>query len=326
MKRARVIIIVGLAIPMASLFYLLFAASSSHKPAESVELMIPKGASTISIGRMLEERDVISSKVVFRLVSSLKGVSLKLKSGLYRFEEATSMNAIIKRLVQGDVMQFRITVPEGLRNDEVLALLSEKSGVEIGMWEAELARLLPSGAEGQLLPETYHYTRPLAPDVLLSSMIEAQQKVLNTLSSDPAEQQRIRTIASIIEKETMLEHERPLVSAVIHNRLKLAMPLQMDPTVIYGIWKTKGAFSGNIRKVDLSSDTPWNSYTRKGLPPTPIGGPGVASLQAAAAPADVDHLYFVADGTGGHKFSATHEQHLKHVRQWVRIERERSGK
>lgn len=100
----------------------------------------------------------------------------------------------------------------------------------------------------------------------------------------------------------------------------------MDPTVIYGIWKTTGSFSGNIHRKDLSTDTPWNSYTRRGLPPTPIGNPGTASLKAAAAPADVDYLYFVADGTGGHKFATTHEGHLANVERWIKIERQKNGK
>lgn len=317
---------IGSLLLIAPLIWLLFMAVNHHRPAVAVEVMIPSGASAISIGHMLEGRDVISSKLAFRLLSGLKGVSLKLKSGLYRFENPANINAVIGRLVRGDVMQFRITVPEGLRNDEALVLLSKKSGVELAVWESELARLLPNGAEGHLLPETYHYTKPLAAAELLESMLKAQQRLLDTISKNPVEQQRLRIMASIIEKETMLDHERPLISAVIHNRLKLGMPLQMDPTVIYGIWKTKGAFSGNLRKLDLSTDTPWNSYTRKGLPATPIGNPGTASLKAAAAPADVDYLYFVADGTGGHKFSATHKQHLKHVREWLKIERERSEK
>ena len=155
-------------------------------------------------------------------------------------------------------------------------------------------------------------------------MIKAQRVVLNALSSDPTVQERLRITASIIEKETMIDHERPLVSAVIRNRLVKRMPLQMDPTVIYGIWKTTGTFSGDIRKRDLSADTPWNTYTRRGLPPTPIGNPGAASLRAAATPADVDYLFFVADGTGGHKFAATHEGHLANVEQWIRIERQKN--
>ncbi|NWF39722.1 endolytic transglycosylase MltG [Mariprofundus sp. NF] len=304
--------------------WLFWQASVAVQPATAVELDIPKGASTIKIGRLLQEQGVISSKLVFRIAARLQGVSAGLKSGLYRFDEAASINTIIERLERGDVMRFQVTVPEGLRNDEIIALLASKTGVKAELWQTELNRLLPESPDGRLLPETYQYTKPLNPAELLSSMIKAQQAVLNALSPDPAVQERLRIAASIIEKETMLDHERPLVSAVIRNRLAKRMPLQMDPTVIYGIWKTTGAFSGDIRKRDLSADTPWNTYTRRGLPPTPIGNPGAASLKAAAAPADVDYLFFVADGTGGHKFAATHEGHLANVEQWIRIERQKN--
>jgi len=300
--------------------------STPHQPPEAVEMEIPKGASTIKIGRLLHEQDIITSRLAFRIATRLKGVSAGLKSGLYRFEEPDSINAIIERLQRGDVMQFQVTIPEGLRNDAMLNLLAAKTDIELAEWQSELKKLLPDEAEGFLLPETYQYTKPLKPVELLSSMIKAQQKVLRALSSDPAVQQQIRIAASIIEKETMLDRERPLVSAVIRNRLQKRMPLQMDPTVIYGIWKTTGGFSGDIRKRDLSADTPWNTYTRRGLPPTAIGNPGAASLKAAAAPADVDFLFFVADGTGGHKFAATHEGHLANVEQWIKIERRKHGK
>ncbi|NWF35703.1 endolytic transglycosylase MltG [Mariprofundus sp. KV] len=304
--------------------WMFWQISAQHQPAQAVELEIPKGASTIKIGRLLQEQGVITSKLAFRIAARLHGVSAGLQSGLYRFEEPASIKVIIERLERGDVMRFQVTVPEGLRNDEIIALLASKTGIKGEVWQAELNKLLPESPDGRLLPETYQYTKPLNPAELLSSMIKAQQVVLNALSSDPAVQERLRIAASIIEKETMLDHERPLVSAVIRNRLVKRMPLQMDPTVIYGIWKTTGTFSGDIRKRDLSADTPWNTYTRRGLPPTPIGNPGAASLKAAAAPADVDYLFFVADGTGGHKFAATHEGHLANVEQWIRIERQKN--
>jgi len=324
MKKLLGVSIAGALLLLAPLLWLLWQAAASHQLTTAVQLMVPKGASTIKIGRMLHEQDVIESVLAFRLAARLKGVSAGLKSGLYHFEGEASINAVLDRLERGDVMQFQVTVPEGLRNDEIVMLLGEKTGIDMAIWNAELKKLLPDHAEGRLLPETYQYTKPLKTAELLNSMLKAQQKVLNTLSSDPAVQQQIRIAASIIEKETMLEHERPLVSAVIRNRLQKRMPLQMDPTVIYGIWKTTGSFSGDIRKKDLSFDTPWNSYTRRGLPPTPIGNPGTASLKAAAAPADVDFLFFVADGTGGHKFATTHEGHLANVEQWIKIERKKN--
>jgi len=208
----------------------------------------------------------------------------------------------------------------------VLQLLAEKTGTLLHDWQAAIKILLEEDPEGRLLPETYQYTRPIRITRMLKSMLDAQQKILAELSSDPAVRNKIRIMASIIEKETMLARERPLVAAVIRNRLQKGMPLQMDPTVIYGIWKTTGSFSGNIHKKDLSADTPWSTYTRKGLPPTPICNPGEASLRAAAAPADVPFLYFVADGSGGHQFAATLADHQANVARWVRMERQRQHK
>ncbi len=292
-------------------------------PAQPVFVEIPHGASTKRIARQLQQQGVIDSARWFELAVRWQGVAAKLASGVYAFREPASLLQVIARLQQGDVAQFRVTIPEGLRNDEILKLLAERTGIALEQWQQALQRVLPAQEEGHLLPETYRYTRPLRPDVLLRQMMDAQRMVLQQLTMEEAMWPRLRIMASIIEKETAKAEERELVSAVIHNRLQRGMPLQMDPTVIYGIWKTTGQFSGNIRKQDLRHDTPWNTYTRRGLPPTPICNPGAASLRAAAHPADVDYLYFVADGSGGHAFATTNEAHTRNVRRWLRIERQR---
>jgi len=294
-----------------------------HAPENAVEVMIPKGASSSGIARLLAQHDVIVSALAFRLKVRLDDKAGSLRSGLYRFAEAATIARVMARLEQGDVMRFQVTVPEGLRTDEVLHLLAEKTGTDEKLWQAAMRKLFPVDAEGRLLPETYQYIKPIRIGRMLKSMLEAQQKILAELSEYAPVQNRIRIMASIIEKETMIAKERPLVAAVMMNRLHKGMPLQMDPTVIYGIWKTTGSFSGNIHKKDLSTDTPWSTYTRKGLPPTPICNPGEASLRAAAAPADVPFLYFVADGSGGHQFAATLADHQANVARWIRLERRR---
>lgn len=294
-----------------------------HAPKQSVELMIPKGAGAIKIAQLLEQHDVIISSRAFRLKVRLDGSGGRLRSGLYRFDQPATMAQIIARLEQGDIMHFQVTVPEGLRTDEVLHLLAEKTGTSLSGWQAAIKTMLQADTEGRLLPETYQYTRPVRIEQMLKSMVDGQRKILAELSSDAVVQNKLRIMASIIEKETMIAKERSLVAAVIHNRLQKGMLLQMDPTVIYGIWKTTGSFSGNIHKKDLSTDTPWSTYTRKGLPPTPICNPGAASLRAAAAPADVPFLYFVADGSGGHQFAATLADHQANVARWMRMERQR---
>jgi len=298
----------------------------AHGPQQAVEIMIPKGASSTKIARMLEQNDVIASALVFRLKLRLDGNGGRLRSGLYRFADSATMAQVMARLEQGDVMQFRVTVPEGLRTDEVIRLLAQKTGTDEKQWQVALKKLFPVDAEGRLLPETYQYAKPLRIGQMLKSMVDAQQKIQAELSEYAPVQNRLRVMASIIEKETMIAKERPLVAAVIRNRLQKGMALQMDPTVIYGIWRTTGSFSGNIHKKDLTTDTPWNTYTRKGLPPTPICNPGEASLRAAAAPASVPFLYFVADGSGGHQFAATLADHQANVARWVRLERRRQSK
>jgi len=305
-------------------FYL--QTTKTHAPQQAVQVMIPKGASSLKIARLLAQNDVIVSPFVFRLQLRLNGDGARLRSGLYHFEHAATMAAVIARLMQGDVMHFKVTVPEGLRTDEVIRLLAEKTGTNKQDWQVALKKLFPVDAEGRLLPETYQYTKPVRIAYILKSMADAQQAILDELSEYKAVQHKLRIMASIIEKETMIAKERPLVAAVIYNRLQKHMALQMDPTVIYGIWRTTGAFSGNIHKKDLRTDTPWSTYTRKGLPPTPICNPGEASLRAAAAPASVPFLFFVADGSGGHQFAATLADHQANVARWVEMDRRRQHK
>jgi len=292
-------------------------------PEAPLYVEIPHGASSKQIATLLFRRHVIASPFWFELVVRWRGVAGRLASGVYAFSQPADMLHVIDRLARGDVAHFQLTVPEGLRNDEVLALLARQTRVPLARWHAALKRVLPAGEEGHLLPETYRYTRPLDPVRLLRRMVEAQRALLRTLTDDEAAWERLRIIASIVEKETARREERPLVAAVIYNRLRRGMPLQMDPTVIYGIWKTTGHFSGDIRKRDLTTDTPWNTYTRHGLPPTPICNPGASALRAARHPAQVDYLYFVADGRGGHAFAATLAEHERNVRRWLSIERAR---
>jgi len=311
---------------LLTVFFVFVKVNSSHE-VKPVDVVIISGDASTSIARKLEKAGVIGSQWPFKLWVRLTGRAGALKVGLYHFEGELSPADVLSMIESGSVMRFRVTVPEGLRTLDILSLLAERTGSDQKRWLLAAESLMPGEEwEGRLLPETYTYAKPVDPVMVLKQMISAQQQLLSELASAPDEIERLRIIASIIEKETSLDSERPLVSAAIHNRLKKGMPLQMDPTVIYGIWRRDGDFSGNIHRQDLRTDTPWNSYTRKGLPPTPICNPGAASLHAAAAPADADVLYFVADGSGGHAFAATHEEHRANVEKWIRIERERNGK
>jgi len=320
-----VLIVVTIVVLAGAAAWVYEQATVAHKPPEAVEIVVPKGASSVKIARLLLQQQVITSDVIFRLIVRMRNVGGHLRSGYYHFSQPASMEQVLSRLQQGDVMRFQVTVPEGLRTDEMLKLLAEKTAPSVSDWQNELDKQLQGETEGRLLPETYQYTKPIQPGKIIKAMIRAQQDIISKLSLEPEVQDRLRIMASIIEKETALDAERPLVSAAIHNRLEKGMRLQMDPTVIYGIWRSTGSFSGNIRKQDLAADTPWNTYTRKGLPPTPIGNPGAASLRAAAQPADVDYLYFVADGSGGHAFASTLAEHQENVNRWIKTERKRTS-
>ena len=298
---------------------------TGKQSVDAVDIEIKPGSGSSQIASALQGAGVIDSKLAFKVLTRVTGKSGSLKIGHYHFEGRLSLWDVLKKIERGEVLRFQVTVPEGLRTHDVLELLAEKTKSNLKDWHLALEALLPNQEwEGKLLPETYSYSKPLNPTSMLEQMISAQQTVIASLTTNQLDAERLRIIASIVEKETGVDSERPLVSAAIRNRIEIGMPLQMDPTVIYGIWRRDGSFSGNIRRKDLSADTPWNSYTRRGLPPTPICNPGAASLRAAAAPADVSYLYFVADGTGGHAFASTHEEHQANVKKWVNIERARN--
>jgi len=298
------------------------------KPAGPTLVVIAPGTATQGIARQLEAAGVIRSALMFRLLARLRGDTQELQSGEYSFTEAATLSQLMQRLRHGDVLLHRLTIPEGLRNDEVFFLLASQTQTPLLLWQKTFQKILgerkiDGEGEGRLLPETYTYRLPLDAHAVLLDMLKAQHALMQTLLPAWQEEQGLRIVASIVEKETAVDAERPLVAAVIRNRLERRMALQMDPTVIYGLWHEDGRFSGNLHKGDLQRDTPWSSYTRKGLPPTPICNPGAASLRAAASPADVAYLYFVADGSGGHAFAATLEEHNANVRRWMKIERKR---
>ncbi len=325
----RLFAVIGLIALVLTLYAWALLHQKRHIHAQTVE--IPKGASSAYIARLLEDRKLIPSAFVFTWWTRLSGKASQLKPGLYQMRGKLNTLDIASMLTQGDVLQFKVTVPEGLRTDEMLTLLSHKTNTPLQAWQQALNDIADEQEyEGLFLPETYLYSKPVNPKHLLQQMRDARKKVETELAQalhwNSEQIKRNRIIASIVEKETALAKERAWVSAVIHNRLKKNMRLQMDPTVIYGMYRTQGSFDGNIRRKDLKTDTPWNTYTRNGLPPTPICNPGAESLHAAAYPADVDYLYFVADGTGGHAFASTLEEHNANVRKWIRVERNMNRK
>lgn len=300
----------------------------------SVLLTVPPRSSSGAIFRALEEGGVLLDRRLGTAALRLFHRGRTLKAGEYRFEGPRSPRQVVGALVEGKVVVHRVTVPEGLTAAETFALFSERG---LGA-PADFAALfdrpaevegVPPGAptlEGFLFPATYDFTRPLSARDVVSRLTRefarrlpagyegrARARALSVLSAV--------TLASLIEKETALADERPLVSAVYNNRLARGMLLQADPTTVYAL-KRRGLWDGSLTSASLALDDPYNTYVRPGLPPGPIASPGLASLEAAVAPAAVDYLFFVARGDGSHRFAADADGHLRNVALWRRAQRQ----
>ncbi len=286
---------------------------------------VPEGASFKEVAQLLAQKDLIVSPFWFRLLGKVRDAERKIQPGEYDLHTAMRPAEILNALVKGKVIHYGVLIPEGLTAQQIGKLL-EEAGIAK---EADIARLVADPAfakslgleaqtlEGYLFPDTYHLRRRTKPDDVLRAMVhrfkaaytpelQAQATALGM-----AERQVV-TLASIIERETGRDDERPLISAVFHNRLKKRLPLQSDPTVIYGIRN----FSGNLTRKDLGRRTPFNTYTNTGLPPSPIANPGVQSIQAAVNPARVKYLYFVSKNDGSHHFSVTLAEHNRAVERY----------
>ncbi len=296
-------------------------------------IVIPVGTGTRDIAAMLEKEGVVHSSELFLAalaVDRLRGVRGHLKAGEYAIPQGASIRDVISILRSGKAVVHKVTIPEGFSVVQVLERLRRHPDLS--------GEITIQPEEGSLLPDTYIFQRGESRDSIIRRMQEAQRKLLDKLWPNRAPGLPFKTrreaiiLASIVEKETGIPEERPRVAAVFINRLKKGIRLQSDPTIIYGI--TKGKPLGRpIRKSEIESKTPWNTYRFKGLPPTPIANPGRDSIAAVLNPAKTDDLYFVADGTGGHVFAATLEEHNRNVRKWrkrmalraARLEKEVTG-
>lgn len=282
---------------------------------------LPRGTGLSAISRDLEEKGLITSARVFQIGVRLAGGSKDLKAGEYGVPPGASMRQIMDLLRSGQSILHKLTVPEGLTSAQIMRLV-DAHDVLVG----EMPKDTPD--EGALLPETYLFTRGETREGVVALMIDAHDKTLADLWAARAENLPIKTpyeaviLASIVEKETGIAEERPRVASVFINRLRRGMRLQSDPTIIYGL--TQGEPLGRgLRQSELDRETPYNTYSIDGLPPTPIANPGKQALAAVLNPPQTNDLYFVADGTGGHVFAENFRQHQRNVAQWRRIEREK---
>jgi UPF0755 protein len=289
---------------------------------EQTTLMLPRGAGLIAIAGQLEREGVIEDARLFRLMVQIDQGERSLRAGEYRIPRAASMREIYALLREGRTLMHPVTAAEGLTTAMIVRIV-EASDVLTG----EITRIPPEGA---LLPETYMVDRGTPRQAVIDRMEAAQAELLAQAWPNRADNLPYTTpeeaiiIASIVEKETSVPSERPLVASVFVNRLRRGMRLQSDPTIIYGI--TGGEPLGRgIRRSELdNANNPYNTYHIDGLTPTPIANPGRDSILAVLNPPQTNYLFFVADGTGGHAFSATYAEHNRNVAVWRRIERERA--
>jgi UPF0755 protein len=284
-------------------------------------VVIPRGAASGTIAERLEAEGVIADQRLFLLGLALDRSGPALRAGEFAFPAGTSIRQAIGILRAGRTVQRRLTIPEGLTVAQTLALIEAAEGLT-----GSIDTVPP---EGSLLPETWAYSWGDTRASLIRRMDEAMDRALaeawaaRAPDLPIASAREAQILASIIEKETAVAEERGRVAGVFANRLRRGMPLQSDPTVIYAASGGSGVLDRPISRADLDRDHPMNTYRNRGLPPQPIASPGRASLMAAVRPEATDALYFVADGTGGHVFSRTLEEHNRAVARWRQIERER---
>jgi UPF0755 protein len=273
---------------------------------------IPSRAGKRDIADVLTREGVIDVNpwVFIGGVLALKASS-DLKPGEYAFQKNASLRDVIATIVEGKVVQHAVTIPEGLTSEQIVARLAD-SDIFSGSVQ-EIPR------EGTLLPETYKFPRGTTREQVIQRMQQFQKRALADIWERRSQDLPIKTpeqlvtLASIVEKETGKADERSRVAAVFLNRLRQKIKLQSDPTIIYGLVGGKGTLGRPIKRSEIAQPSPYNTYVIEGLPPGPISNPGRASLEATANPARTRDLYFVADGSGGHAFTETYDQHLKNV-------------
>jgi UPF0755 protein len=313
-------VLLGALATAGALGWLLMESRSPGPLAADKVVLIVREDDGGSIADQLERAGVINSAMWFNLLTLLDGNRGALKRGEYDFKAGISMNEIENELIAHRVVRYKLTIPEGLTSDQIVQRLRDD--------EVLIGDIKESPREGSLMPDTYYFERGDTRQSILTRMAKTQVKSVEEIWKGRAPDLPIKspgemvTLASIVEKETGKSEERPRVAGVFVNRLQKHMRLESDPTIVYGLALGKGTLGRSITKADLNQSTPYNTYFIDGLPPGPICNPGKAALEAVANPSRSKELYFVADGTGGHVFAETFDQHVKNVAHWRQIEKD----
>ena len=301
-----------------SVFY---APGPSARVGETTIVSLPSGSGVSAIAANLKAAGVIRSTDMFKAAASLTGADRKLRAGEYEVPSGASLRTVLSLLVDGRVVRHFVTLPEGW---------SSAQAVDILMKESVLTGEVEVPPEGSLWPDTYEISRGQTRASVIERMRRAHDTNLAALWVRRGPNSVVRTpeeaviLASVVEKETGVASERPRVAAVFSNRLRLGMRLESDPTIIYGITQGRPLGRG-LRRSEIDRPTAWNTYQIDGLPPTPIANPGKDAIAAVLNPPRSNDIFFVADGTGGHAFAATYDQHLANVARWRAIERQQAG-
>ena len=301
-----------------------------NAPSNEIFVEISRGLDTEKIAKLLVESGILRRRLPFIAYLRFTNNAGRIKAGEYRFSGPASPKQITQRLIRGDVYYRAFTIPEGLTARETIELLARNGFGVIEEMESLLLKtdwisdMNPDAEnlEGYLFPETYHFSRRADSAQIINTLVEQFRKQYREIAAEFPPRtgwntSRIVILASMIEKEVRKAEERPIVSSVFYNRLERKIPLACDATIIYAL-KLRGAYSGNIRKVDLSMESPYNSYRNRGLPPGPIANPGADSLRAALNPAETEYLYYVSRNDGTHVFSKTYSEHQRAVDRYQR--------
>lgn len=325
MKIFRRILIIFTSLFLIMVCFLGYAAyqNYSYQNPETKTVLIPKGTTVRKITLFLEKEQIIKNRFFFEIYLRLTDLANGLKAGEYDFSKGLRQAAVANMLYEGRVKTYTFTIPEGYSLHKICETFLKKGLLDLerclGLTDhTSLLRGFAGGAknlEGYLFPETYIYDKLTDPEKLIFSMVDMFFQKVDSFRIAKAKEKNLTpheliTLASIVEKETGLATERPLIAAVFLNRLQKGMALQSDPTVIYGIKD----FDGNLTKTHLQTDTPYNTYLRTGLPPGPICSPGLSAIDAVLNPENTQALYFVAKGDGSHYFSETLMEHSQAVR------------
>jgi UPF0755 protein len=330
-KKVLVILVVlGIVAGIGVAWTLYKRTSEPFKGYDAAEqfVTIEPGSGTRTIGQRLIDAGVIRDDATFRAAVWRSGRARSLQAGEFRFDRPMTPIDVIDKIARGDVYNRRITFPEGLTIREMARIYEQQkfgkasAFIEAAADAAPVRDIDPDATdlEGYLFPETYSMPRETTAAKLVSLMVGRFRQLFTSdmqqaaLALELTPRQAV-TLASLVEKETAEPSERPIVAAVYLNRLRIGMGMQADPTVIYALQRA-GRYDGNLRRDDLQFDSPYNTYRYPGLPPGPIASPGLASLQAAVAPAAVDYLYFVSRNDGSHVFARTLTEHNENVRQY----------